>query len=229
MVGKTRKGKIYKKKYALRLYNPQPASGGRNPETVDACLERYRVKSREKNRAVTMEDYEEVIKKAPGLRIKRVKVFPSSMKENSLEVVVQPFTNGQRLLRSSIYDRNIIRLLEKKKMLGTQILVKSPEYISISLRLEVVVKSRYLQVEGKLKEHIKRYFEENMEFGKTIVYSRVFGFVDTLPETAGIRALDIHAGGKGVIRDNNRDIHVPSHGMAYLENIEIRCILMDET
>lgn len=228
-VRKNQTGEIYPSKYALQLYNPQPASGGRNPETVDACLERYREKSREKNRAVTMEDYEEVIKKAPGLRIKRVKVFPSSMKENSLEVVVQPFTNGQRILRSSIYDRNIIRLLEKKKMLGTQILVKSPEYISISLRLEVVVKSRYLQVEGKLKEHIKRYFEENMEFGKTIVYSRVFGFVDTLPETAGIRALDIHAGGKGVIRDNNRDIHVPSHGMAYLENIEIRCILMDET
>lgn len=217
-----------RKKHAVRLHNPLPASGGRNPETVDACLERYKEKSREKNRAVTREDYEEIIKKASGLRIKKVKVFPSDIEENSLEVVVQPFTNGQRILRKNIYDRNIIRLLEKKKMLGTQILVKSPEYIGISIRLEVAVKSRYFQVEEKLEEHIKRYFEENMDFGKTVVYSRVFGFVDTLPETAGVRALDIHAGGKGVIRDNNRDIHVPSHGMAYLENMQIRCILMDE-
>lgn len=216
------------KKHAVRFYNPLPAVGGRNPETVDACLERYKEKSKEKDRAVTREDYEEIIKKASGLRIKKVKVFPSEIEENSLEVVVQPFTNGQRILQKNIYDRNIIRLLEKKKMLGTQILVKSPEYIGMSIQVEVAVKSRYFRVEKKLEEHIKRYFEENMDFGKTVVYSRVFGFVDTLPEIAGVRALDIHAGGKGVIRDNNRDIHVPSNGVVYLENIQIRCILIDE-
>lgn len=228
-VQKNQMGGFCQEQHALHLYNPLPASGGRNPETVDACLERYREKSREKDRAVTGEDYEEVIRKASGLRIKKVKVFPSREKENSLEVVVQPYTNGQRILRRNIYDRNIIRLLEKKKLLGTQIIIKSPEYIGIFLRLEVVVKSRYFQVERKLQEHIRGYFEEHMEFGKTIVYSRVFGFIDTLPGTAGIRALDIHAGGKGVMREQNRDIHIPSHGIAYLENIQIRCILMDET
>lgn len=222
-------GEFCQEQHVVRLYNPLPASGGRNPETVDACMERYREKSREKDRAVTREDYEEVIRRAPGLRIRKVKVFPSEERENSLEVVVQPYTNGQRILAGNIYDRNIIRVLEKKKLLGTQIMIKKPEYIGISLRLEVVVKSRYLQAEEKLQEHIRGYFEEHMDFGKTIVYSRVFGFIDTLPETAGIRALDIHAGGKGVIREHNRDIHIPSHGMVYLEAIQIRCIWMDET
>ncbi len=227
-IRKNQMGGFFRGQHGVQLYNPLPASGGRNPETVDACMERYREKSREKNRAVTREDYEEVIRGASGLRIKKVKVFSSREKENSLEVVVQPYTNGQRIVTGNIYDRNIIRLLEKRKLLGTQILIKNPEYIGISLRLETVVKSRYLQAEEKLREYIRGYFEEHMEFGKTIVYSSVFGFIDTLPETTGIRALDIHAGGKGVIREHNRDIRMPSHGMAYLENIQIRCIWMDE-
>lgn len=230
-------GNIHKKqlntfcgeKGAEFLFNPYPAVGGKEPESVDECLQRYEEKNKVRNRAVTGQDYEEVIRQTPGLRIKKVKVFPESACENGLEAVIQPFTNGQRILKGMGYDNNIIRLLEKKKMLGTHIIVRKPEYIGISLRLEIKVKSRYLQVKTKVEEHIKQYFEEEMDFGKTIVYSRIFGYIDTLPETAGIYALEIQAGGKGVIRDDNRDIHLPFYGMAYLEELEVRCVLADET
>lgn len=220
--------RFYKEGGAVRIYNPFPAVGGKEPESVDTCLKRYEENNKIKNRAVTREDYEEIIRQTPGLRIKKVKVFPSKVKENSLEVVVQPFTNGKRILKGNAYDKNIIHLLEKKKMLGTNIILKKPEYINISIQLEIMVKSRYLEIEKRMEEHIKKYFDEQMEFGKTIIYSRVFGYIDTLPGTAGIRSLEIHAKGRGVIRDDNRDIHMPFHAMACLEDIKIRCVLIDE-
>lgn len=213
---------------AAGFYNPLPAYGGREPETAEECLKRCLDNGQTVQRAVTAGDYEEAIRQTPGLRIRNVKVFHSEERTNGLDVVIQPYTNGHRMMRSRVYDRNILRMLEKKKLLGTSIRIKKPEYIRVALQLEVLVKSRYAGAEERIREHIQKYFEESMDFGKTIVYGRVFGYIDTLPETAGVRALEIHAGGRGVERDENRDIHIPFHGMPYLDEMEIRYIWTDE-
>ena len=181
-----------------------------------------------KNRAVTCKDYETIIKRTPGLRIKKVKVFASDVLENTLEVVIQPFTNHHRILKSDVYDKNVMHFLEQKKMLGTRVIIKKTEYISVSIRLEVRVKSRYVDAGTRIEEHVRGYFEEQMDFGKTIIYSRVFGFIDSLPETVGICDLTIHAGGKNIMRDDNKDIYLPFNGMAYLEDIKIQCYRADE-
>lgn len=212
---------------AAGLHNPFPALGGREPESVYDCIQRYKEHTGVKKRAVTQKDYEELIRNTPGLRIKKVKVFPSPLRENVLEAVVLPFTNGNRILKGDAYHRNITHMLEKGKMLGTGIMVRRPEYIGIFIQLEILVKSRYMQAHERIEEHIRDYFEEQMDFGRTIVYSRVFGYIDALPETVGIHSLEMNARGKGVLRDDNRDIHLPFYGMANLEEIEVRCMLTD--
>lgn len=213
---------------AGNLFNPRAAEGGKEPETIEDCFKRYKKQSNVKNRAVTTSDYENVMKDTPGLRIKKVKVFSSKTKANCLEAVVQPYTNGNRLLKQGTYERNIIHFLEKKKMLGTHVIIQKPEYVALSLQLEVMVKSRYLGVKEKIEEQIKQYFEEEMDFGKTIIYSRIFGYIDALPEVMRIVSLTLYAKGKGATRENNMDIRLPFHGMACLEEIEIRCTLTEE-
>ncbi len=213
---------------AIALFNPEDAAGGENTESIDACFERYKKEMEMENRAVTYKDYEEIIKRTPGLRIKKVKVFASDVLENTLEVVIQPFTNHRRILKDDIYDKNVMHFLEKRKMLGTRIIIKKTEYIGVSIRLEVRVKSRYVDAGTRIEEHVRGYFEEQMDFGKPIIYSRVFGFIDSLPETVGIHDLAIHAGGRNVMRDDNKDIYLPFNGMAYLEEIKIQCIRTNE-
>ncbi|MCM1157422.1 MAG: baseplate J/gp47 family protein [Bacteroidales bacterium] len=206
------------------LNNPFPAAGGRYGETVEDCVERYRREMQEKHRAVTHEDYVEIIKRTPGLRIKRARVCSSKVEENSLEAVVQPLTNNRRVLRGSGYEKNVMRFLEKRKMLGTRIIMKKPEYIRIDMRLEIMVKSRYPDGKEKIEERVRSYFDEKTDFGKTIVYGHLFGYIDSLPETEGIRELTLQAKGRGAFRDDNHDIHLPFYGMAYLEELKIRCI-----
>ncbi len=208
--------------------NPAPAAGGQDAESPEECLQRYQRSRRRKERAVTEADYEEVIRQTPGLRIRRVKVFPAADKENGFDAMVQPYTDGRRTLRGRAYEENIMRVLHRKRMLGTSVSLKKPEYIRIFLQLEARVRSRYPEAEKRLRERIFEYFEENMDFGTSIVYSRVFGYIDMLPEVAGIRALEIHAAGREVERDENRDLHLPVYGIARLDEVELRCIWTDE-
>ncbi len=213
----------------IQFSNPLPAEGGKEPESVGECLQRYRDGLAVRERAVTAKDYEEVISCTPGLRIRKVKVFPPGEGENGMNAVVQLYISGNRFFRGRAYDENIYRMLEKKKMLGSSICLKRPEYIRVSLQLEIRVKSRYADAGDRIRAQIGKYFEEHMDFGKTIIYSKVFGYIDALPETAGICSLEIQAGGKGVERDDNRDIHIPFHGMPCLDEVDLRCVWTDRT
>lgn len=204
------------------LYNPLPGRGGKNPESLEDCIHRYLEEKREVKRAVTAEDYEELIRQTPGLRIKRLKVFQGAGGDNCFEVAVQPYTNGNRILRKDYYQRNILAFMEKKKLLGTGLIIRKTEYIGITLQLEVMIKSRFPEAEGIIRKAIQEYFDTRMGFGERIVYSRLYAYIDSLAETAGIRELSIYTSGHGIMKEENGDIRFPPNRIAYLENLEIR-------
>ncbi len=207
------------------LSNPVPGTGGKNPETVKECIERYKEQNRMQERAVTLEDYEQLIRRTPGLRIKKARVFPSDRQDNCFEAVVQPYTNAERTMKTDLYQKNIMRFLEDKRMLGTGIRIRKAQFAAITLQLEVLVKSRFPEAEETIKEKIRNYFDTYMDFGKTIIYSKLYGYVDSMPQTAGIRELSLHAGGKGIIKWENGDISLPPYGIARLEELKLQCLL----
>lgn len=212
---------------AEKAFNLVPAAGGRNPESIRECLERYKEEIKVKKRAVTNEDYEELVKQTPGLRIRKVKVFSPAEPANCIEVVALPCTNGGRHLKGDGYDKNILRHLESKRMLGTRITIKKADYIPVWLSIEVQVKNHVLKAESRIREYIKRYFDEQMDFGEMVSYSRLYGYIDSLPETAGIVELEVHADGRGVSRQPNKDIRIPFYGMVYLQEMELNCVMLE--
>ncbi len=209
---------------SLRLFNPVPGTGGRNPESIESCVKRYQTERKNLERAVTKEDYEQLIQKTPGLRIKKARVFPSTIGENCLEAVVQPCTNGNRLLHSDIYERNIARFLENKKLLGTGLFIRKPQYINVTLQLEVRVRMHFANANQMVEKAVRGFFDSSMDFGLPVAYSKLYGYIDSLPETAGIRELSLHASGKGVIKQDNGDIVIPAYGMPRLTELRLNCI-----
>lgn len=209
------------------LYNPLPGSGGKDPESLEDCIHRYLEERQEIKRAVTAEDYEALIRQTPGLRIKRLKVFQGVGGDNCFEVAVQPYTNGNRILKRDYYQRNILAFMEKKKLLGTGLIIRKTEYIGITLQLEVMVKSRFPEAEAIVRKAIQEYFDTRMGFGERIVYSRLYAYIDSLAETAGIRELSVYTSGHGIIKEENGDIRFPPNRIAYLEDLEIRYLHRD--
>jgi len=224
--GNIQKNQLSEFQYGMEaegLSNLTAAAGGRNPESLSACVERYRQEREVKSRAVTLEDYEELVRQTPGLRIKKVKVFPSPDMENSLEIIVEPCTNKNRRLQGDGYDRNIMKYIGARKMLGTRIVIKKPEYIRVNVNLEIAVKNHLRDAEERIRECIKSYFDEYMDFGKTVSYSHLYGYIESLPETERIGMMEIYAMGRGALKERNRDIQIPFHGIAYLDEIELWC------
>lgn len=210
------------------LYNEESACGGRQPEDIDDCIKSLKMHLENHGRAVTNGDYEKIIKETPGLRIRSAKVFASDTQENCLEAVFMPYSNGDRILRGDAYNKNIMRHLENKRLLGTKIQINKPEYIGILLHLEIMVKRQYPGAQEKIEGSIRKYFEENMDFGKTIVYSRLYAYIEALPEAVKICELTLRSKGRGVTRAENNDIVIPFQGIGYLKELKTRCILTGE-
>lgn len=209
--------------------NDLVAQGGRNGESIDEAFiplrrEMYRVE-----RAVTYEDYENLVRSTPGLMIYNCRTIPvsripkpdGSMDENAVSIVVQPFSQGEVQKLNAVYLENIRRQLENRHLIGTKVNILSPEYVGIKLFAEILVKPYYRDAEEIIRQAMIHFFEnETWEFGRPVHYSTIYGIIDTLDCVVGVQSLAIDAQGKGITRSINGDVMLPPNGMAYLKEAE---------
>ncbi len=112
--------------------------------------------------------------------------------------------------------------MEKKRILGTDLQIAEPEYIRIRLYADLELVAWYRDTEQMLKEKIRRYFEEFCsDFGCTVLYSGLYGFLDGMQGIRGIRSLTIDAAGRGITRNVSGDVFLPPAGLAVLDQIQL--------
>ncbi|MEG2775491.1 MAG: hypothetical protein RR906_08790, partial [Acetivibrio sp.] len=215
----------------LMICNYKDTKDGEDKGNIQDCFLEFKRKSKEITRAVTYEDYENIVRQIPGLMIQNVKAIEAtalrkrdgSLEENTIVVAVQPFSLEKRANLSEAYYKNIFRVLDQKRMIGTKIQILSPEYIGLNLFCEVVVKAHYLDAEARIRQTIADYFEKNTwDFGKTVSYSSIYGIIDTLDCVEKINSLTMDAMGKGCRRSMNGDFILPANGLVYLKDAEYK-------
>ncbi len=209
------------------------ASGGRDEEALDECFNRFRKELANISRGVTYADYEQLAKNTPGLLIVDSRVIPPSewggtnraLPQNQISIVVQPLgPEGGHAGLSETYRKNIRRVLEKGKMLGTRIQILSPEYIGISVYAEIVIKPQFSDAKEQMETAVQTYLDEKTwKIGRPVLSSTLYGILDTLPCVWQVRALSVNARGKRCRHLVNGDIGLPPNGLAYLENMDF-CI-----
>lgn len=208
-------------------------SGGEDEEDLEQCFERFRNELAGTNRGVTYSDYEKLAKSTPGLFIVDSRVIPptewkglgGSLPENQISIVVQPLgPEGKHAGLSETYKKNISRVLEKRKMLGTRIQILSPEYIGISVYSEIVIKPQFPDAKRQMETAVRTYLDEKTwKIGKPVLSSTLYGILDTLPCVWQVRSLSVNARGNRCRHLVNGDIGLPPNGLAYLENMDF-CI-----
>ncbi|HHV12876.1 MAG TPA: hypothetical protein GXX75_21610 [Clostridiales bacterium] len=202
----------------IRISNPDNVSHGRDKETVEACFKRYIRGFRQVKRAITREDYEEIIKSTPGLMVEAAKVIPATA-PNCVTIVVSPYGGERRLVLNRAYQENILRLLDKKRLVGTKVRLLSPEYIGVSVYGELAVKPHYLHAREMVQAAVEDYFKKiGQEFGKTVLYNEIYGIIDILDCVARVENLSVNAQGKGITRSMNQDLVLPPNGIVYLKD-----------
>lgn len=238
--GNVKKGKIsqfsHMSSEEITIWNEKDAAGGKNGESLADGFLRARKKLKHPDTAITYEDYERYVKETPGLMIESCKVITADdmraikgkWEENTLPIVVKPFSeNGKRELSQS-YRKNILAHLEQYRMLGTKIDIIPPRYIAVELGLDIVAKPHFIQAKEQIKEVVSDYFKDLSEkFGATIIYSELYGIIDMLECVAAINEITLDVKDGNVIRTQDGNIVLPPNGVIELKNVQYLLTLSD--
>lgn len=212
-----------------QVTNEEKAQGGQAEETFSQCRLRLQESLHRTERAVTYEDYEELVRRTPGLRVRAVKAVPvtalkrpdGSMEESRVAIAVVPYSPVERSQPSPAYLENILRMLEPRRMIGSRVQILPSEYIGISVFAEVTANSYYERVRQEIGRVLADFFEkQSWIFGLPVRHSDIYGLLDTLPGVVSVKTITLDAKGKGVKRNRNGDLLLPVNGLVYLKDWE---------
>lgn len=212
------------------ITNSNEAYGGENAENINEAFVRYQKSKKEVSRAITFDDYEKIVSQTPGLMIESYKAINAenilnndgSMEENSVNLVVKPFSKNKFAVLNSKYMDNIYKHFSDKCLIGTKLNVLSPQYVGIVIYLQVVTKPYYRDAYSIIKNALENMFlSEKAKFGESVLYSDVYGGIDTLDCVTHINSLTIEGYGKNIRRNLSGDLIIPANSLTYLEKVEI--------
>ncbi len=204
----------------LEVSNLWDAYGGRDEETIPEAFVRVRKALAQSKNMVTTQDYEQRLRETPGLRIESCRAFYNE--KAGLSIVVKPYSPAKEPKLFPAYVKNILRHMEKKRLLGVRLALLSPVYIRLSVYLEAEIYPHYHQAESTVKRAVEEYLAGmKEEFGRTVSYSSLYGYVDRLDCVGRVRSLMLEAKGNGVVKNPYGDVVFPGNGIA--AEIDVQC------
>ena len=131
----------------LKVWQPMPTLGGQDAETLAEAEKRIPALFRHRNRAIAPDDYEELARATPGVRVGRVEVLPrfkpqqrrfdvpgvvSVMALPARDTFEPPYPRVDRPFIEAVYGQ-----LEPRKPLGAELYVIGCEYVPIALSVGI--------------------------------------------------------------------------------------------
>ncbi len=202
------------------------AYGGSRAETVNESFARFMRESHDKLRCVTFDDYKKEVYSVQGLMIENCNVFstyefmPSKTSENSITVVVQPYSETENAKINQAYIKNIQYALDKKRFIGTDIRIVCPVYVGIEVYADVVCSPYYADTRLDIERKIKDFFDNGKNvFGKRLEYDKLYFLIDTLKFVERVKSLTVSCSGRGARIRENGDIELLPDAIAYSKKI----------
>lgn len=211
----------------LVITHEMDVTGGRARESEQEALVRFQTEQKRgwaapRHRAVTLSDYERLALGTPGLMIEDCKAYVANPQSREVILAVKPCSRQEKPALTNGYERNLYRFLEEKRMIGTKILVVSPDYFEVSVVCTVCAKVQYRMASRTVEEEIRRWIL-GRGFGQGILYGELLGMIDALPCVQQVCSLWLDGGSRGK-RSQRGDLALPANGLLYLK--KVTCNLM---
>ncbi len=121
----------------VNLTNPEPATGGADPETLDQLELRVRALLNRPQRAVTLRDLELIALSTPHAYVARARAITNCPAPESITVVAlpkaRPGRKGPPKSPSPVFLDMIQRNLQRRRILGDNLRVVPPVYIELKV------------------------------------------------------------------------------------------------
>ena len=205
----------------FKALNEENVLDGARQETLEECFERFQKEVREVDYAATEEDFVHHILHTPGLLLEKANVVEVDTERNVIYAAVKPWSEEECPELSDGYYQNIMHHMNGKRLIGTDFRIMELEYIQITLYMELEMRVHYRDVNELIRERLKRYFDVvQSEFGQPILYSELYGFLDSMQDVARVYSLTIDASGQGLERNISGDVILPPNGLANLRQVQ---------
>ncbi len=226
----------------IHVLKSTPAEGGTNKESIQEAKQRARRDLKSIYKAVTCEDYEELAKMTPGLRVAKVKAiplfepglkgYPASQVKAKVCIVAVPYSTVEKPLPSKQFLENMRRHLDKFRLITTELEVIPPEYVKITVSAVVVVEQHINLNSKKIKDALHDMLSpvgsgeesEGWDFGRTVYKGDIYGRIKQISGVEYVRELRIQFEGRAAEIDSGGDVRLYPHAIVYSGEHKIHVI-----
>ncbi len=190
-----------------KVQNLVAADGGANAATIEQMLEIGPAKISHRTRAVTVEDFEWLARKA-SRKVVKARCLPNTGKTSMNEtgrvaVIIVPDENTAKPAPSLELKRKVRTYLEEHcaNTISSQIFVDGPSYVEISISVDVHVISIDVasQVEIEVKKKLDDFFHpltggtdgKGWDFGRNVSDSDIYALLENIDGIDHIENLEI--------------------------------------
>jgi hypothetical protein len=211
---------------SLRCNNTTAAIGGANVPTIEEVRNYVTYNFAAQNRAVTINDYESLIRKMPSQFGAPAKVAVTEQ-ENKIKIQILSYdsSGGLSNVISNTLKTNIASYLSNYRMINDYISVESAQVVDLSMDISVVLDSSQNQgvVISQIIDIVTKYFSPSVrEMGENVYISEIRRQVQTLNGVISVAAID-------VINEVGGQYSSSQTSQRYLDSTTRQIELIDET
>ncbi len=214
-----------------RFFNPAPGTGGCFQESFEDVRKRFIHDLNTPETAVQPADYESLIRRTPGLCIRKVKAWMDYAR-NEVQAVVLPDNTEAYPKLSEKYRTEIERWLENRRLLCTRIRVRQPVYLSVFTSGTIYVKPHYEGCREQIEEVVRRnldYITGKQEFGQTLRFDRLFHEIESLDCVSYIYELSVNPQNMSNATMDGTDIVPAENCLLYPGNMKLDILPLPES
>jgi len=218
------------------ITNLRPGVGGREEESVADAKLRAPEELKNKDRAVTEEDFERQAEEAPG--VKRAKAlslthpgFPNVKVPGVVTVIVVPDSDARKPMPSEGMIRTVCAYLNDRRLLTTELYVVPPVYRKVSVHVDVIAEGNadLGEVKDDVEQALLAYFHpltggedgNGWAFGGNIFFSLVYRHVLDVPGVLRVQQAIIQLDDED--QPFCQDISIEPGALVYSESHDVTC------
>ena len=139
-----------------KIYNPLPARGGRDPQSIEEVKLYAPHAFKEQKRAVTVDDYAAIAETYPGVQ-KALATRRWTGSWHTIFITVDRL-NGQRI--DETFKVGLLKFLESSRLAGDKIEIEDPRFVPLDIAMTVTVQKDYFK--GTIKKVLLDVFSNRV-------------------------------------------------------------------
>ena len=205
-----------------------PASGGGDRESEQDAFRRTAKEQSNPLRAVTLADYEELARKAPGLALGKIHAVghqAQGQRKPGVALLARPLSSAPLAVLTPWEQERLQEWLGRYRMLGVPVSVQVPRYLPLDVQVTLRVSE---QIDEQMIRDAVVSLTDGVEgplgFGAEISTTGITAVLSGLEHVLSVTALEVRPMSGGVRRSQDGSIRLQADMLPYLKELQIKQI-----